>query len=61
MQFVVENPLPGLSVPCGFDRDGMPIGLQLIGRALDESAVLRIAAAYEGATDWNTRVPEIAS
>ncbi|MFN2426715.1 MAG: Asp-tRNA(Asn)/Glu-tRNA(Gln) amidotransferase subunit GatA [Candidatus Binatia bacterium] len=52
--------LPGLSVPCGFDRDGMPIGMQLIGRALDESAVLRIAAAYEGATDWNTRVPEIA-
>jgi aspartyl-tRNA(Asn)/glutamyl-tRNA(Gln) amidotransferase subunit A len=52
--------LPGLSVPCGFDRDGMPIGMQLIGRPLDEAAVLRVAAAYEGVTDWNTRVPEIA-
>ena len=52
--------LPGMSVPCGFDSDGLPIGLQLIGRPLDESAVLRIAAAYEGVTDWNGRVPEIA-
>ena len=51
--------LPGMSVPCGFDSDGMPIGLQLIGRPLDEASVLRIAAAYETATAWNRRLPEI--
>jgi aspartyl-tRNA(Asn)/glutamyl-tRNA(Gln) amidotransferase subunit A len=37
----------------------MPIGLQLIGRPLDEATVLRIAAAYETATSWNRRLPEI--
>jgi aspartyl-tRNA(Asn)/glutamyl-tRNA(Gln) amidotransferase subunit A len=51
--------LPGLSIPCGFDSSNLPIGLQLIGRPLDEGALLRIAAAYEGTTDWHTRVPEI--
>jgi aspartyl-tRNA(Asn)/glutamyl-tRNA(Gln) amidotransferase subunit A len=49
--------LPGLSLPCGFDSANMPIGLQLIGRALDEASLFRVAAAYEGTTDWHTRVP----
>lgn len=39
--------LPGLSIPCGYDQDGMPIGLQLIGAPFDEATVLRIADAYE--------------
>jgi aspartyl-tRNA(Asn)/glutamyl-tRNA(Gln) amidotransferase subunit A len=47
--------LPGLVVPCGVDRAGLPIGLQVIGRPFDESTVLRIGAAYEGATDWHRR------
>lgn len=52
--------LPGLSMPCGFDDKGLPIGLQIIGNAFDEATVLRVAHAYEQATDWHTRRPQIA-
>ncbi len=48
--------LPGISVPCGFDN-GLPIGLQLIGQAFAESDILRVADAYQGATNWHTRRP----
>ena len=48
--------LPGISVPCGF-ADGLPIGLQLIGKPFDEETVLRAAHAYERATEWHTRRP----
>ncbi len=41
--------LPGVSVPCGLDADGLPIGLQLMGRAFGESELLRVAAGYEDA------------
>jgi aspartyl-tRNA(Asn)/glutamyl-tRNA(Gln) amidotransferase subunit A len=51
--------LPAMSVPCGFTRDGLPIGLQLIGRAFDEATLLRIAFAYERAHDWGTRHPHL--
>ena len=51
--------LPAMSIPCGFDGDGMPIGLQLVGKALDEPMLFRVAAAYEDATDWHTRAPEL--
>jgi aspartyl-tRNA(Asn)/glutamyl-tRNA(Gln) amidotransferase subunit A len=51
--------LPALSLPCGFDNEGMPIGLQIIGRAFDEATVLRAAHAYERATDWHTRRPSL--
>jgi aspartyl-tRNA(Asn)/glutamyl-tRNA(Gln) amidotransferase subunit A len=51
--------VPAVSVPCGFTASGLPIGLQLIGRALDEATVLRAARAYERATDWHTRRPEL--
>jgi aspartyl-tRNA(Asn)/glutamyl-tRNA(Gln) amidotransferase subunit A len=47
--------LPGLVVPCGVDKGGLPIGLQIVGRPFDESTALRIGAAYEGATDWHRR------
>jgi len=50
----------GLSVPCGFDSAGLPIGLQLIGAAFKEDVVLRAGHAYEQSTDWHTRRPEIA-
>lgn len=48
--------LPGISVPCGFAQ-GLPIGLQLIGRPFDEATVLRAAHAYEQTTDWHRRRP----
>ena len=48
----------GISVPCGFS-DGMPVGLQLMGPALGESAILRAAYAYEQATEWHTRRPPL--
>ena len=51
--------LPGISVPAGFTRQGLPIGLQVIGRAYDEATVLRVAHAYEQATDWHTRKPAL--
>ena len=51
--------LPGISVPCGFDANGLPIGLQLIGKAFDEATLLRAAHAYERATDWHTRRPSL--
>jgi len=46
-----------LTVPNGFTRDGLPSGLQLIGRPYDEGTVLRIGWAYEQATDWHNRLP----
>ena len=52
--------LPGISVPCGFNSAGLPIGLQLIGKAFDEPTLLRAAYAYEQATTWYTRRPVIA-
>jgi aspartyl-tRNA(Asn)/glutamyl-tRNA(Gln) amidotransferase subunit A len=52
--------LPGLSVPCGFSAAGLPIGLQLIGRPLDEATILTAAYAYEQATDWLKRKPSLA-
>jgi aspartyl-tRNA(Asn)/glutamyl-tRNA(Gln) amidotransferase subunit A len=51
--------VPAVSVPCGFTASGLPIGLQLIGGTLDEATVLRAARAYERATDWHTRRPEL--
>jgi aspartyl-tRNA(Asn)/glutamyl-tRNA(Gln) amidotransferase subunit A len=49
--------LPGVSVPCGFTQAGLPVGLQLIGRALDESTLLRVADAYQRGTDWHRAAP----
>jgi aspartyl-tRNA(Asn)/glutamyl-tRNA(Gln) amidotransferase subunit A len=49
--------LPVLSVPCGFGTDGLPVGLQLAGRPLDEAGLLRIGYAYQQATDWHRRHP----
>ena len=51
--------LPGMSIPCGFDASGMPIGLQLAARPLDEPTLLRAAASYEDATDWHRRAPSL--
>ncbi len=51
--------LPAISIPCGFTKDGLPIGMQLVGRWWDEATVLRAAHAYQQATDWHTRTPPL--
>lgn len=51
--------LPAISLPCGFDGDGLPIGLQIAGKPFDEAMVLRVAQAYERRHDWCTRVPPL--
>ena len=52
--------LPAISVPCGFTRDGMPIGLQITGPRFGESRVLTLAHAYQKITDWHRRSPVVA-
>ena len=49
--------LPAISIPCGFSTEGLPVGLQIVGKAFDEAGILQIAHAYEQATDWATRRP----
>jgi amidase len=50
--------LPAISIPCGFTRDGLPVGLQIVGKRRGEAAVLRAAAAFEAAQPWaETRPP----
>ncbi|MEH2410176.1 Asp-tRNA(Asn)/Glu-tRNA(Gln) amidotransferase subunit GatA [Nostoc sp.] len=51
--------LPSLSLPCGFDDLGLPIGLQLIGNVLREDQLFQVAYAYEQSTTWHLRKPEI--
>jgi aspartyl-tRNA(Asn)/glutamyl-tRNA(Gln) amidotransferase subunit A len=51
--------LPAISIPCGFTRAGLPIGMQIIGPSGGEATVLRLAYAYEQATDWHNRHPAI--
>jgi aspartyl-tRNA(Asn)/glutamyl-tRNA(Gln) amidotransferase subunit A len=47
--------LPAISLPCGFSSDGLPIGLQIVGKPFEESMILRIAHAYQQLTDWHRR------
>ena len=49
--------VPALSLPCGFSRDGLPIGMQLLAAPFREDALLRAACAYEQATEWHARKP----
>lgn len=51
--------IPGLSMPCGFTKSGLPIGLQLLGAPFEEEKLLRIARMYETATDWHTKRPTV--
>jgi len=50
--------LPGMSLPCGFDAQGLPIGMQLIGNYFDEARMLGVAHQYQLATDWHARAPQ---
>ncbi|MBD2045318.1 Asp-tRNA(Asn)/Glu-tRNA(Gln) amidotransferase subunit GatA [Coleofasciculus sp. FACHB-64] len=51
--------LPGLSLPCGFDDQGLPIGIQMMSNVLREDLLLQVAYAYEQATDWHLRAPKL--
>jgi aspartyl-tRNA(Asn)/glutamyl-tRNA(Gln) amidotransferase subunit A len=51
--------LPGMSLPCGFDDQGLPIGLQLIGNALREDLLFEVGYAYEQATEWHKQTPTV--
>ena len=53
--------LPGISLPCGFDDAGLPIGLQLIGNVLQEQTLFEAAYAYEQSTDWHQKSPQLLS
>ena len=51
--------LPSMSIPCGF-VDGLPVGMQIIGRPFDEATIYQVASAFEKATDFHLEKPEIA-
>jgi len=52
--------LPGITVPCGLTRTGLPVGLQILGRPADEAAVVSLGAAFEKVSGWNGRTPHLA-
>jgi len=52
---------PALSIPCGFSKAGLPIGMQLVGRPFSESVLLRAAHQYQQETDWHKRMPPAAA
>jgi aspartyl-tRNA(Asn)/glutamyl-tRNA(Gln) amidotransferase subunit A len=59
--FTIPAPLaglPGLSIPCGFDAQGLPVGLQIMGNYFSEATMLGAAHRYQQATDWHLRVPK---
>ena len=59
--FTIPAPLaglPGLSIPCGFDAQGLPVGLQIMGNYFSEARMLGAAHRYQQATDWHLRVPK---
>jgi amidase len=56
---ITVTALPVISVPCGFTKSGLPVGLQIVGRRRQEAAVLRAAAAFEAASPWADRIPPV--
>lgn len=51
--------LCALTVPCGFTREGLPIGLLIYGKSFQEDVVLRVGYAFQQATDWHQRMPDL--
>jgi len=60
-RFVNFLGLPAVSIPCGFGGRGVPIGLQIVGRAWGEALLLTLAERVQAITDWHGRVPPAAS
>jgi Asp-tRNA(Asn)/Glu-tRNA(Gln) amidotransferase A subunit family amidase len=58
LRFVNYLGLPALALPCGF-VDGLPVGLQLVGRPLREDTLFALGAALQGATDWHRAAPRM--
>ena len=52
--------LPGINIPCGFSKEGLPIGMQIIGDQFKESLILNVAYQYERETQWHNRKPSLA-
>jgi len=53
--------VPGISIPCGFDENNLPIGLQILAPAFAEDKLLRIARMFEKETDWHNKMPSLAN
>ena len=51
--------IPGISLPCGFSKEGLPIGMQFMGRSLGEETILRVASSYQKVTDWHLQRPAV--
>jgi aspartyl-tRNA(Asn)/glutamyl-tRNA(Gln) amidotransferase subunit A len=51
--------IPGMSIPCGFSADGLPVGLQIMGNYFDEEMIFRVAHAFEQATEFHKQKPEL--
>jgi len=51
--------IPGISIPCGFTKNNLPVGLQILGRHFDEKTILEISNSYEQATAWHLKYPEV--
>ena len=51
--------LPSLTVPCGFTENGLPTAFQIVARPFDETSMLRVGHAYQAATDWHSKVPDL--
>ena len=51
--------IPAVSVPCGFTEEGLPVGLQIMGKAFDEATILSLGHAYQGVTNWHKRRPPV--
>ena len=51
--------LPSLNVPCGFDQDGLPVGMQIIGQPFGEAALFTVGAAFQAATDFHKGAPAL--
>jgi aspartyl-tRNA(Asn)/glutamyl-tRNA(Gln) amidotransferase subunit A len=51
--------VPGLAIPVGFDRDGLPVGMQLMGAHFREEILFRVAHAYQQLTNWHVMKPNL--